>query len=196
MRIPYRKAGRIAVGLALALGMAAGTPAARADEASKTAKVEEYFRLANLDSTYSQTITLMMNQFWMAISRQIQNTAPQALAPGDIEGLREVLQQVLGEGIGWEKMKAEYVKIYAGAFTEEELDGIVAFYRSPAGQQLVGKTPEIMSQTVAMSQRRMAELQPTLQAAVQNYLQTKMEEKRERDAQQSPGAAPRPLPNP
>lgn len=189
-------AHRVLLGFALIFAFATGAAQARADEASKTAKVEEYFRLARLDATYDQTIALMLNQFWTAISRQIQNSAPQALSPGDVDGLRQVLQDVLGEGVGWDKMKPDYVKMYSEAFTEEEMDAIVAFYRSPAGQQLVNKTPDIVSKTVAISQRRMAELQPTLQAAVRNYLQAKMEEKRQNDAQQTPASPPKQLPTP
>jgi hypothetical protein len=183
-------ARRFTLAFVLILALALGAAQARADEASKTAKVEEYFRLARLDASYDQTIALMLNQFWTAISRQIQNSAPQALAPGDVDGLKQVLQDVLGEGVGWDKMKPDYVKMYSEAFTEEEMEAIVVFYRSPAGQQLVTKTPEIVSKTVAISQRRMAELQPTLQAAVRNYLQAKMDEKRQNDAQQAPAPPP------
>ena len=183
-------AHRFTLALALIVALALGVARARAGEASKTAKVEEYFRLARLDATYDQTIALMLNQFWTAISRQIQNSAPEALSSGDVDGLKQVLQDVLGEGVGWDKMKPDYVKMYSESFTEEELEAIVVFYRSPAGQQLVNKTPDIVSKTVAISQRRMAELQPTLQAAVRNYLQTKMDEKRQYDAQQAPAPPP------
>jgi hypothetical protein len=51
---------------------------------------------------------------------------------------------------------------YASAFTEKELEGIVAFYESPTGQAAIQRTPQLMQKSVAIAR----ELTPAAQAEV------------------------------
>lgn len=41
------------------------------------------------------------------------------------------------------KIRPELVKAYAEAFTDEELDGLLAFYETPAGRAFIEKSPTI-----------------------------------------------------
>ncbi len=43
--------------------------------------------------------------------------------------------------------------IYAEVFTEEELDAMLAFYTSPAGQSMIKKMPQMMGHTMQLSQQ-------------------------------------------
>ena len=61
----------------------------------------------------------------------------------DVPGLGEALREFLARYVTWNAMKEEYAEIYAGAFTEEELREMAAFYRSPTGQRLARATPQL-----------------------------------------------------
>jgi hypothetical protein len=39
----------------------------------------------------------------------------------------------------WNKLEPAYEQIYVDLYTEQELDGILAFYKSPIGQALLSK---------------------------------------------------------
>ena len=78
-----------------------------------------------------------------------------------------------------EKMRADYVAIYAETFTEEELRGMVEFYQSPVGRKLIEKTPELMRRSMMITQKQMADMMPKVEAAV-------------REARQAATAAPAP----
>jgi hypothetical protein len=67
------------------------------------------------------------------------------------------------EKFSWEKMESMFVDIYAEVFTTEELEGIITFYESPAGQKFVAKQPELMAATMQKMQGVMAELMPEIQ---------------------------------
>lgn len=54
--------------------------------------------------------------------------------------------------------------LYAQHFSQEEVDGLIAFYRSPAGEALVNKMPLVMDASVANIQRTMVGIAPRLQA--------------------------------
>jgi hypothetical protein len=48
-------------------------------------------------------------------------------------------------------------------FSQEEIDGLIAFYQTPAGQSLVSKQPELTNRTMAILQQRMAPVMQRIQ---------------------------------
>ena len=75
--------------------------------------------------------------------------------------------------MSWEKMRPQYVKLYSDTFTDQEIDGISAFYESPSGKAFLAKTPELMSKAMAMSQSILREIMPQIQQMAKDALTTK-----------------------
>jgi uncharacterized protein len=67
----------------------------------------------------------------------------------------------------WEKLKPGYVQLYSETFDQEEIDGLVAFYRSPAGQAFVAKMPTVMQKSVVLGQSQMQTLLPRMKAIIE-----------------------------
>jgi hypothetical protein len=74
--------------------------------------------------------------------------------------------QVVREESNWAAMKPELVEIYRSVYTQEEVDGQLAFYRSPAGQATISKMPQVLQMSMDMGERQMRRLMPKLQAAL------------------------------
>ena len=55
--------------------------------------------------------------------------------------------------LAWENLEPVYRDIYRQTFTGEDVDAIVAFYESPAGQRMLDRMPELMQNTMAAMQR-------------------------------------------
>jgi len=83
------------------------------------------------------------------------------------------------EELSWEKLEPLYIKIYQQSFTQEELDGILAFYKSPAGAALIKKMPVVMQNSMAAMQERMGPMMEKIQKAA-------VETAAEIDAKKSP----------
>jgi hypothetical protein len=84
----------------------------------------------------------------MRMPDQVQATlagvvATQARLNADVPGLQAVLREFLGRYLNWNALKDGYAEIYAGAFSEEELREMTAFYRTPTGQKLARATPQL-----------------------------------------------------
>ncbi|MCX2860432.1 DUF2059 domain-containing protein [Paucibacter sp. PLA-PC-4] len=71
---------------------------------------------------------------------------------------------LLLEEMSWERMKALSVQIYSQTFTQEEIDGLIAFYGSPAGRAFVVKLPLVLQQSMASTQQRMGQMMQRMQA--------------------------------
>ena len=70
----------------------------------------------------------------------------------------------MAEALRWDKLKDDYVALYAETFTAEEMKDLIAFYKSPTGQAFTRKQPELTRRTVEMSQKLMMQIMPKIQA--------------------------------
>ena len=64
------------------------------------------------------------------------------------------------EALAWERLQPLYRDLYRETFSAEEIDAMIAFYGSPAGQSARGKMPALAQRTDAELRKR---LQPMLQ---------------------------------
>ena len=69
----------------------------------------------------------------------------------------------------WTALQPDFVKLYSDAYSEEEIDGILAFYRTTVGRKMLAKTPELTEQSIAISQRRSAQLAPKIQELLDQF---------------------------
>jgi hypothetical protein len=110
----------------------------------------------NFDNSMQQAVKMqegLIDQ--MDLSEAEKAEARQAMAGS---------MKVTLEKFSWAKMEGMFVEIYAEVFTVEELEGIISFYESPAGQKFIAKQPELMAKTMEKMQTVMAELMPAIQA--------------------------------
>jgi uncharacterized protein len=89
-----------------------------------------------------------------AITAQIKNmmtaAMPSAMPPEQKARMQEANQKIetLMKTVA-EKMRPLYVDLYAETFTDQEIDGMLAFYESTAGKAMIDKQPLIMSKVMA-----------------------------------------------
>lgn len=60
---------------------------------------------------------------------------------------------ILKDQLSWVNLKKIYLPIYRESFSQEEIDGLIAFYRGPAGKALVDKMPVVMQKSMAATQQ-------------------------------------------
>lgn len=159
---------------------------AHADEASKRAKIEELIQLTKLDQLLSQTSSQMTARMKQSAAQQ---NARHAFTPEQQKAVDLYIAQVqtiTQNAVSWEKIKPMVLQVYSETYTDQELDGILAFYHSPAGQALIAKSPQLMSRTMQLVNTQITEVQPQIQKANEEFTQ-KMKE-----LNSSPAPAPAP----
>lgn len=146
-----------------------------ADEASRQAKVQELFRVAEIQETMQQQMAQSMDRIKNMTLQQLQSSGTQ-MTPEQSQKMEQMqthLMTLIQDTFSWDKIQADMVKIYADTYSDEELDGLIAFYKSPAGQAYVKKTPVLMTKTMDVLQQRMAALQPQMQELMKQATPTK-----------------------
>jgi uncharacterized protein len=135
-----RLAGLFVVLLLMAVPARAQSPSPEAMDAAKqlveTMNVSEHFK--NLMPIIIKTMKPAIVQGRANVDRDFDAIVP---------AMMEVFQARLGE------LSDAYVIIYASNFSPDELRAITAFYKTPAGQKILQKTPGIAAQTMTAGQK-------------------------------------------
>ena len=71
------------------------------------------------------------------------------------------------EFMSWKVLEPEFVRIYREAFSEADLRELTAFYKSPIGRKYSAAAPQLMKQSVAVSQKLMQQHMPELQRRIE-----------------------------
>ena len=114
---------------------------------------------AQMEQMMSQTLTGMLG------GRKITEEQKRA-----IEAALKQFSIVMKEELSWANMKPMYISIYQETFTQEEIEGLIAFYRSPAGAAFIDKMPVIMQKSAVIMQARMPQLMEKMKAAMQKAM--------------------------
>jgi uncharacterized protein len=134
-------------------------PAVFADEASKNAKIEEMLALTNASQMINQVFEQMKAMEAAQLSKMDVPPDKRQL----VDQIQQKVLQLLQDSLSWEKLKPKMIEIYAATFTEEEIDGILNFYKSPAGQAMLQKMPQLVQRSMAMTQQMAQDLLPQIQ---------------------------------
>jgi hypothetical protein len=131
-----------------------------ATEVASKKSVEELMELTEvskmMDVMYSQ-ITSMFNNLpkQMGISDKEKPL---------FEKHMDKVATLLKSEMNWEKFKSPMIDIYTKRFTEQEIQGLIKFYRSELGQTTIKKMPLIMQDSMLVSQEILKDFMPKVQA--------------------------------
>jgi hypothetical protein len=114
-----------------------------------------------LDATMAQMDGLMKQTMQQAT--QGRKITPEIQK--DIDKRQAEVTAAVKEALDWSKLEPMYTRIYQKSFTQTEIDGLIAFYKTPSGQALIGKMPVVMQNTLTEMQDLM---RPMLQRMQQN----------------------------
>jgi hypothetical protein len=126
----------------------------------------------------------------------IMNSIPKELLKGKnitpeqqkaIDTFRAKVVKISKDEISWEVIEPRVLEIYSGTLSQSDVDGIIAFYQSPAGKSYIKKMPQIMNQTMLMMQKTSVPMMKKIEAASIEFQQ---------DMQKSSVPAPAPAPAP
>lgn len=142
------------------------TPAAQPSEASVKQLLEVAQSRKLVDSVMSQMDNLM--QKTIAQATRGQQVSPKV--QNGIDRRRAEIASIMKELLDWKKVEPMYVRIYQKTFTQPEVDGMIAFYKSPAGQAVIAKMPAAMQNAIDEMQGAMGPVMEKMQQMQQDIV--------------------------
>ena len=113
-----------------------------------------------LDAVMTQMDTMMNNVFQQVTAGQKVTPEMQKI----FDKARADIIAIYKQELTWEKMEPLYLRIYRKSLNQSEVDGMIAFYKTPSGQAVINKMPLILQNTMAEVSQMMG---PMMQRAEQ-----------------------------
>ena len=149
---------------------AAATPES-VDRLMQAMKVQQ-----QLDLIHSQTLPAMQNAMRQSFGQQANSADAERM----FNAVMPKVTALIREELGWAKLKGDFTAIYTETFTQQEIDGLIAFYRGPIGSAFIDKQPRLTARSMQMMQQRMI---PVMQRAMQ-IAKDEVEKQRPKGAKQ------------
>ena len=84
-----------------------------------------------------------------------------------------IMQTFVREQMDWSILEPEFTRIYLDVFTEKELRDMVAVYKTPIGQVMLAKMPQLLAKSNEFTQKRLQAGLPILMQRLQAAMQEK-----------------------
>ena len=149
------------------LAHAAESPSPAPSASPTDASIKQLLEVAQTHKLVDSVIGQMNNLMLQAIA---QATKGQQISPKvqrDIDQRRDEMVSLMKELLDWKKLEPIYVRIYQKSFTQPEVDGMIAFYKTPSGQAVITKMPTVMQSSIDEMQQLMGPVMEKIQRTQQ-----------------------------
>lgn len=119
-----------------------------------------------VDAMFAQSDGMMRRSMEAAMGGQTPNPEQQKI----LDGMRAKVVSLLKAEMQWETLEPTFLEVYRRTFTQQEVDGMIAFYGSRIGQSVVSKMPLAVQQSTQIMQEKMKVLLPKIQELVKNTI--------------------------
>jgi uncharacterized protein len=139
-----------------------------------------------LDLTNAQQmIANMKAQMTGVMNSAMQNaTKGQTITPerqAVIDRMAAKMSAAVTDMLSWDALLPIYLRTYRDSFTQDEIDGAIKFYKSPAGQAYIKKQPLVMQNVMREMQGLMQPVQEKM-LAIQKETAQELKELQDKEA--------------
>jgi hypothetical protein len=155
--------------------LASPAPALRAaGSAPSEASVKQLIGIMQLRKSLDSLVAQLNKIMETAAEQAAQGKALSDNAKASLDRCRTDVHTLIRDDLAWAKMESVYVQIYQSTFTQDEIDAMIGFYKTPVGQSVVSKLPVAMqkaqNETMQIMQpmmQRIKQMQQEVAAATQ-----------------------------
>jgi hypothetical protein len=134
-----------------------------ADQPVSAASVDQLMEITQahkMMDDYSAQIEVAMRN---GMKQAFGNEKPSAEQQQLMDTMATRMVAIFKEELSWESMKPSLIELYRKTFSQGEVDGMLAFYRSKAGQAMIARMPQVQQYSMQLGQERAAHMLPRLQ---------------------------------
>lgn len=136
---------------------------ALADEAHHRQLALELMQLHNARTMVEQAAEQVKGRLLSRFA-ELAATSPD---PDAVQQGKERAAALIDQEFAWDKLKADYINMYVDFFTEDELQAIVDFTKSPAGRKLQDVTPALVMKSRLIGQQHSKQVLPEVEKIIE-----------------------------
>lgn len=152
--------------VALILPVSAATPS--------DSSVDELLKCLQVDKLLTQALTQMSDGMTKAMDQKLQSAVgTRELTPvqkAAVDRFRTTFAKTIQDDLSVAKVRAIYLQCYKETFSQDEVDGIIGFYKSPSGVAITEKYPQVMQKAQSIMQAKMGPMSTKVGAAMDEMI--------------------------
>ena len=161
---------RKAVYTAVVVALVLSTGSASAQPSPKERKAEELIAVLHLEQENDRQLKAQEASFQALSDQQLASADPDPEQKKNFEAFRAQVFALLRKAARWDALKPEYVRLYSSTYTEQEIDGMLAFYTSSVGQAVTAKAAGLSQNAAAILQSHLDAVKPTIQKLMEETM--------------------------
>jgi hypothetical protein len=134
------------------------------------ASIKQLLEVAQAHKLIDSVMAQMDGLMTQTIAQATQGKEIPAKVQKDIDKRQAEVVGLMKELLDWSKLEPMYVRIYQKTFTQQEVDGMIAFYKTPAGQAVISKMPAAMQKTMDEVQQMLGPVMQKMQRMQQDVV--------------------------
>ena len=120
-----------------------------------TSSVEALLSATRAEQVLDSMFMIFEQSMRQGMAASLQGQTPNVEQQRILDAMPDQLARLFREEMTWAKLQPIYVRVYQETFTQEEVDAITAFYKTPAGTASIDKMPVVMQKSMTASQALM-----------------------------------------
>lgn len=157
--------------LVLVACLTLGGPAMANDAPASDESIRELLAITDahklIDTVRAQVDAMVKTSSQQALQGKAITPERQAI----LDRMRTKMEGVIDEMLSWDTLQSVYLRTYRASFTQHELDGIIKFYKTPAGHAMIKKMPVVMQNVMGEMQGLLHPMQQRMQEIQRETLQ-------------------------
>jgi uncharacterized protein len=134
------------------------------------ASIKQLLELAQARKLIDSVMGQMDNLMQQSIAQATRGQQIPPKVQKDIDQRRAETVAMMKELLDWSKLEPMYLRVYQKTFSQQEVDGMIAFYKTPAGQAVIAKMPVVMQNTIEEMQQMMSPVIQKIQKMQQDVV--------------------------
>jgi hypothetical protein len=134
------------------------------------ASIKQLLEVAQARKLVDSVMAQMDNLMQQTVAQATRGQKIPDRVQKDIDQQRAEMVTMMKELLDWTKLEPMYVRIYQKTFSQQEIDGMIAFYKTPAGQAVLSKMPAAMQNTIDEMQQLMGPVMQRMQKMQQDVV--------------------------
>jgi hypothetical protein len=137
--------------------------AALAQEAKPSeASIRQLFEVMHSSKLLDAYVTQIDGTVRASMQQAFAGQQPTPKQQKIMDDLGRNIAALVKEELNWATFEPMMIEVYRNTFSQHEVDGMLTFYRSEAGQAVIAKLPTAMQQTMASMQSHVKTLTPRI----------------------------------
>lgn len=152
-----------------------------ADQPPTEASIKQLLEVGQAHKLTDAMMAQMDGLMKQAMQQAAQGQRLSSKIQKDIERRHAEIMGAVKEVLDWNKLEPMYVRVYQKSFSQQEVDGLLAFYKTPTGQAVLNKMPVVLQNTTTEVQQMMQPMIQRMQRMQQEVVAEIQAEKTKKD---------------